>query len=318
MEKDYQTNINFATTGSYGAVVNVLLKGGKVHIPEFGYLEPFSISGRKTVLFKLTEKREALKEFAESADTGDPFGLYERISLPLIGGNTVNISDLGVFHPIKTAEGSHRISYTISPSLRKSLNDPEPEVKKPLPVSSPLIVSREEPKTIDPVQPKTKEETTEEKGSKTKLRPLDSRPKATSKVGDVIIPPDNNDNNFGSKVIRFVPAGIVLAVLCVLVYVIYSFFAPNSGEEKHPPLVIAKENKIDLTELAEKNYGNRAFWIYIYYANRDKLSSPVNIPEGVNITIPDLKEEYNINLNDTADIRQAIEQANVLSGIVLK
>jgi hypothetical protein len=219
---------------------------------------------------------------------------------------------LGVFRPIKTTEGSYRISYMISSSLRKLLNGTELEEKKPL-----RGLAEKKTETIIPDKLETNEETTEEKESK--IKPPGSN-RITSKVGDVIIPPDDDDNNnFGPKLARFALVAIILVVVCVAGYFAYSFFVPgnNKGEDERP-ILTAKENRIDLTELAERSYGNRAFWIYIYYANRDKLSSPVNIPEGVDITIPDLKEEYNINLNDTADIRLAIEQANAMSGIILE
>ena len=43
-----------------------------------------------------------------------------------------------------------------------------------------------------------------------------------------------------------------------------------------------------LTKFAKKYYGNVNFWVYIYEANKSKISNPDNVPTGIDIKIPKL------------------------------
>jgi len=63
-----------------------------------------------------------------------------------------------------------------------------------------------------------------------------------------------------------------------------------------------------LTSIALEEYGDRAFWIYIYLENKAKLSNPNVLPLGVKITIPPA-DKYGINRNDSASIQRAREIA---------
>ncbi|MDR1678847.1 MAG: HU family DNA-binding protein [Prevotellaceae bacterium] len=46
-----------------------------------------------------------------------------------------------------------------------------------------------------------------------------------------------------------------------------------------------------LTDLAEKYYGNRIYWVYIYEANRSRISNPDRLPAGFTVKIPNLPPE---------------------------
>lgn len=61
--------------------------------------------------------------------------------------------------------------------------------------------------------------------------------------------------------------------------------ANRTGEKK---LV---EKGVSLTKLARENYDNIYCWVYIYLANRDKISNPNSVPEGTELLIPELTEE---------------------------
>lgn len=43
-----------------------------------------------------------------------------------------------------------------------------------------------------------------------------------------------------------------------------------------------------LTKFAKKYYGNATYWVYIYEANRDKISDPNNVPTGIAVKIPNV------------------------------
>jgi nucleoid-associated protein YgaU len=45
-----------------------------------------------------------------------------------------------------------------------------------------------------------------------------------------------------------------------------------------------------LAQIARRHYGNPDYWIYIYEANRDKLSKPSELPVGIELVIPSLEE----------------------------
>ncbi|MGP1462373.1 HU family DNA-binding protein [Tannerella sp.] len=61
-----------------------------------------------------------------------------------------------------------------------------------------------------------------------------------------------------------------------------------------------------LTLLAQKYYGNKVFWVYIYDFNKAKISDPDRVPAGMEILIP-AKEVYAINAQSSASIAQAKE-----------
>ncbi len=41
-----------------------------------------------------------------------------------------------------------------------------------------------------------------------------------------------------------------------------------------------------LTQFAKKHYGHPHFWVYIYEANKSKISNPDNVPAGIDVKIP--------------------------------
>lgn len=59
-----------------------------------------------------------------------------------------------------------------------------------------------------------------------------------------------------------------------------------------------------LTKLAEKYYGNKVFWVYIYEFNKSRIADPNHIPTNMEIKIP-AKEVYGINANSSASVEKA-------------
>ena len=58
--------------------------------------------------------------------------------------------------------------------------------------------------------------------------------------------------------------------------------------------------------LAEKLFGNREFWVYIYLENRESISDPNRVPAGISLHIPD-RQHYSINAADSASVSRAKE-----------
>jgi len=78
----------------------------------------------------------------------------------------------------------------------------------------------------------------------------------------------------------------------------------KAGESKQ--IIIAPGQR--LTTIAQKEYGNKAFWIYIYLENKAIIQNPNSLPLGAKITIPPA-EKYGINSNDPASVQKAKDEA---------
>ena len=60
-----------------------------------------------------------------------------------------------------------------------------------------------------------------------------------------------------------------------------------------------------LAAIAKRKYGHRAFWVYIYEENRERIHNPHNIPIGTRLSLPPAKK-YNIDPNNTKSVEQAL------------
>ena len=89
--------------------------------------------------------------------------------------------------------------------------------------------------------------------------------------------------------------------------------AENKSEEKAkaketPKRKVLATVKLEpgqyLTKLAEKYYGNKVFWVYIYDFNKSRIPDPNHIPTNMEIKIP-AKELYGINANSSASVEKA-------------
>jgi len=63
-----------------------------------------------------------------------------------------------------------------------------------------------------------------------------------------------------------------------------------------------------LTSIAQKEYGDKAFWIYIYLENKAVIRNPNVLPVGATIFIPPAGK-YGIDCNDPASIQKAKDMA---------
>lgn len=321
-----------------GFVIQTLLKNKHVVIPAFGYLEVKSLSNKRTILYKTANaEHPVVKDFSHGADAGYIPTLYNYISASLKEGKKVSLPKLGTFTPIKNNEdGTYRISFTPSVYFKDLLNGKPQKVVEDL---KPIIVEKikdnntgesnkiknKEEKIIPVDSGKKPEEnsisdifkenkivaeiksTKETKSrSENQKRQPEKVVKKRSQVGDTVVPQEKKVTT-GKKKAFPKWIGILIAIILVLC-IIGTIFYENKGnkgneenEEKTVSIITNKNESINLLTLAEKHYGNQVFWVYIYDANQEKIKSPINVPQGIDLIVPDLTE-YNINTQDSIEI----------------
>jgi len=350
MVKDNSTGDYSDIKGVESFIIEALLKKGKVVIPDFGHLELKSLGDRRTVLFKPNNNDDSFLQIMSAVsekEKKDADALYSVISLPLKEDKIVNLPQIGVFRPVKNENGDIRVSYIPSSFLRKLLNQEEETGKTEKEIST-LSSTREtivEAPKHEIIQDKiTVEETGEKKSEKSEaetvvvetVKDADNvstpiKPKFTSsassassipplrkkaaQVGDIIVPQDKTPERNSRRSKNY--SGIfmfIIALIAIIVVIVLTVTARNSKKAEERVELVTQTESINLPALAEQRYGNSAFWIYIYEANADKLSSPINIPKDVSLVFPDLKTEYDVDVTDSLEIRRA----RVLADIVLK
>lgn len=68
--------------------------------------------------------------------------------------------------------------------------------------------------------------------------------------------------------------------------------------------IILKEGD-GLMRIAERKYGHKVFWVYIYEENKDILRDPNRIPLGVSLRLP-VANKYGIDPNNTKSLERAL------------
>ena len=316
-------------------IIDSLLKGRNVVIPDFGHLEIKSLGDRRTILFKSTDDSDSFLRIMSAAGEGekkDTNDLYTIVSSPLKEEKVVNLPKVGVFRPVKRDTGEIQVSFILSSHLRKLISEGgEKEVEDEKKESV-----EEKEKTNDAIEGKIEIQKDEaaankipasESGEKsTVTEPVKSDNneskhnsslsvrKKTAKVGDQIVPQDSNPEKSRSKNLSGTLLFIVVVIaLVVVIATTVTSWRNKKADERLDKVAVLSES-VSLPSLAELHYGNSVFWIYIYEANLDKLDSPINIPKNVSLVIPDLKAEYDVDITDSMEI----QRANILVDIVLR
>jgi len=312
-------------------ILDTLLKGKNVTIPDFGHLELKTLGDRRTVLFKSSEIDDSFLKIVPTTgekEKKDVNLLYTVISIPLKEGKTVNLPQIGVFTPKRKENGDMYVSFMLSSSLRNLLNNNENEVNK----------KTNEIKEA-PNNQENRDETKRREIGIAKINELEKRSEGKSEIKESLLP--NNNKGISSNIKRdsSLPSqtttniethdeikkpksrnisGILLvvaAVLFVVVIVVGYIHTIHTKKNEERELILSNTNKsefIDLPVLAEQHYGNPVFWIYIYEANLDKLKSPVNVPKNVSLVIPDLMTEFSVDVKDSMEIQKARIRADII------
>lgn len=77
---------------------------------------------------------------------------------------------------------------------------------------------------------------------------------------------------------------------------------PTNANDAEAVVLSADES---LALLAQRKYGHRAFWVYIYEENREYLPDPHNVPIGTRLQLPPASK-YGIDPKNTKSLQQAL------------
>jgi len=318
-------------------IIETLLRKGSVVIPDFGHLELKSLGDRRTVLFsKVVDNNNNYFKMSfepEREEHNDMNALYAVISSPLKEGRIVSLPQIGVFRPTKRENDEIHVSFIPSSFLRKWLNENgtgnsagtrETIVTKIDTGSENKFSSNQQSSNFPESQQneiKKEEISVEGRVGKETPEPLNNnlepkqkfyspQPFRKFKAMDIIAQ-DIDEKKTGSKN-RIASFFLIGAVIVIVVIAMFLIFPHHKNDSTDGQALTLPRGAISLPALAEQHYGHPAFWIYIYEANEDKLSSPVNIPQNISLVIPDLRTEYGVDVNDSAEIRKATVLADIL------
>ena len=84
-----------------------------------------------------------------------------------------------------------------------------------------------------------------------------------------------------------------------------------AAKDKIIPATIRLTSGSSLRQIAQEYYGDRAFWVYIYEYNKERISNYNNIPVGTEIRLP-LPRTYGINAKSASSIRKAEQKQSEL------
>jgi nucleoid DNA-binding protein len=298
------------------SVLNTLMSGNKVVIPDFGYLELKAIENRRTILFKpITERNGGASDRVNEKEKRKSTATYDKISNFLKAGKVVSLPQVGVFRPIEKADGSFKASFILSGSLRKQLSGEQEaktevaiKVKSKAEVTSSLLPHESSPKTDAKVEIVNNGDFIPKKNIRTIEQVQDVK---TSKVGDLVVPfKSHSKRKKGDNTVSIMLSIVIFIAVVVAIVGIVA----KSRENRNDFATYREQNPdaVNIAKLAEQNYGNAVFWVYIYEANKDKISSPINIPANTYLAIPDILEEFNVNVNDSTEILLAQKKAEVI------
>lgn len=81
----------------------------------------------------------------------------------------------------------------------------------------------------------------------------------------------------------------------------------DEGEKiKKEPIIETIERGKFLTTIANKYYGDKVFWVYIYRENSDRIWNPKDLKAGFKVVVPDAVK-YNIDASNPESIKRAKE-----------
>ena len=79
----------------------------------------------------------------------------------------------------------------------------------------------------------------------------------------------------------------------------------TSSENKYPLIDTIQRGKF-LTTIAEKHYGDKAFWVYIYRENSGRIWNPRDLKAGFKVVVP-VASKYGIDATNPESVSKAKE-----------
>ncbi len=131
-----------------------------------------------------------------------------------------------------------------------------------------------------------------------------AKPSKTAKS----LPEDNRSNSSPGTTVSSLPQDSV-----IINKISNDSVSINSGSEQNIPAPLEKTAEIKkrkvaagerLTLIALEEYGEKAFWIYIYEENKKKIKNPGNVGIGLELIIPPA-DKYKIDKNDPESVAKA-------------
>ena len=123
---------------------------------------------------------------------------------------------------------------------------------------------------------------------------------------------ENDITDFQSNFDKIISENLKITVLEKAAYMQNLKNALEQGELESPSFVEVVASSATLLSIARKYYKDKAFWVYIYEENKDKIADYNNLPVGMKLVIPS-PEKYGINPNDP----QSLVKARALESSVL-
>ncbi len=98
------------------------------------------------------------------------------------------------------------------------------------------------------------------------------------------------------------------SILSQMVKEVVETIVPTTAPSAEADTIVVTSD-MTLSKLAKQYYGNGNYWYYIYGANRDTLSSPDKLKEGMHLVIPPLSEAKKMfKLSDITKMLQSLNQ----------
>ena len=280
-----------------------LSKESCVLLPSLGRFEVKDIPGRRTVFFRY-QPAPVIKEVSLS--------IYEIITELLLKGESVSLPDIGLFQPGIDEKGNcTRVSFILSPTLRTVLNTKGNDIPTKIEYDTLQEEDRFEfPESSEnkkeeshhfpsiesiPVENTEREITVEERVKPEVIR--GRKYKADKGKIKNIATKDRIGRISGILIFLFIIAsGIIF----------YKWSSQSSHVQEEAAKALGAENSLhDILELAKKHYGHAAYWVYLYDANKETLSSPFTPVRKAKLIFPDLKIDYNVDTDDSLEIVKA-------------
>lgn len=333
-------------------ITESLLKGENVVIPDFGHLEIKSFGDKRAVLFESTGIHDFIQIIASAGEKEkkDINALCTIISLPLKGGKVVNLPKIGIFQPIKREKGEIHVSFISSSHLRKLINkesnkeeeieqielieeQPKEQIREKIRYVYQTVEkipdTQEGKNEVQKVQkieiitdkiraPETNDQLKEKEEQPIKTNDdllihqtnLPERQAVVDTGNQIVLQEVDVNKKEQSRNLK----GVLLFIAIAIALLGGIVLTMNFRDDKKTAKMTIQNESINLPTLSERYYGHPAFWVYIYEANVDKLSSPINITNDIDLVIPDLKAEFDVDITDSLEI----QRANILADIILK
>jgi len=287
------------------SIINLLVEGERIDIPNIGYLMVNITSNSRVVIFKPIPVAERSEKSVSPAKGSLAESLYNQISVPLQEGKSVSLPEVGVFSASKSPAG--RIlyfSFSSSVALRRKMNQSATDTVKSVVADDTLSVTET---TVVAPAPVVQTSTGAESATESDTPSADENETvATENPSDTETKHHHRHRKHRKRRRHKLTEQRVLNLVIFVLALILVWFIIKSMTKK--PTLIGwepKEETLNLWELAKENYGNEVYWVDIYEANKDVLTSPINIPADIAASSLIIPLKDSLDIVDTSNIVRA-------------